>query len=363
MTEPTAPPMCPEEIVQIPSPPPIYYTASKQKRRKRNRPTISVGATNVLLKKSPEFEKWPINLSTSTLPTVAACGPNEKSVITAKVNNTPFRLLVDTGGFINILDYDTAMRLDLKVNKADISARSVAGQSLPIKGIVTIEIEIANKRLAPNAYLMKDAPFPLIIGVRCLKIFGKISIDYGKEKLEIDSESTNLGSQEKTPSQCFVQIAETICIPPNSEARIMGTIPLTLDKQALIEPKPNVSEKLDILIARVLVDTQESTVPLRILNPSKEPKTLYKHMRVTTVESFKELPPQPTAPLPKEDIQIFLGTFTWPENLTSEQLQQLQKLVIEYHSVFVKHDADLGCLEACPHEIELTGEPPPPARS
>ena len=303
---PTAPPMNMEESSDNTDPPPSYSAANVKKKRthrKKKSPAKQELVSNDSFLAPLQFEKWPINLSTSTLPTVAACGPNEKSVITAKVNKIPLRSLVDTGSYINILDNKTATQMGLKISKPNISARSVGGQSLPIKGMVTINIEIANKSYSQVAYVMEEAPFPLIIGVQCLKKLGKISIDYDKERMEFRGESTNLGSQDKADSQCFVQIAETICIPPNSEARIMGMIPPTKEKQALIEPKPDVSEKLDILIARVLVDTQESTVPLRILNPSKEPKTLYKHTRVATVEPFKELPPQPITQLPEADIQ------------------------------------------------------------
>ena len=53
--------------------------------------------------------------------------------------------------------------------------------------------------------------------------------------------------------------------------------------------------------------------------------------------------------------------FSWTDNLLNGQLQ-LHDLVVEFHSLFAKHDADLGCLEECPHKTELTSDPPPSAR-
>ena len=142
----------------------------------------------------------------------------------------------------------------------------------------------------------------------------------------------------------------------------MGRTTTHMTQPVLIEPTETATSTLDVLIARIIACPQEDTVPLRILNTTQEPKTLYKNTTIASVEKFEELPPRPCVPLPLEERQGFLEMFSWPEQLSDEQLQQLQDLVVDFHSVFSKHDSDLGCLEECPHKIELIGEPPAPSR-
>ena len=357
--QPSAPPMISETshscgTGEPDSPPPSYQDRRPRRMAvKRQRPAPHQATP-------PKFDKWPMELSEESLPTVAACGLNDNSVLVVKVNGKPTRALIDTGSYICLLGYDQAKELRLTMRPPQMSARSVGGQNLPILGVAEISLEIAGQRKQQEVYIMKSPPFPLIIGVDCMKKLGQVTIDYQNEAATINGVAAPLGETLKI--QGYVTVANNIQIPPRSEARVMGRISSTVTGQILIDPQEELAEKTPVLVARVIARPQNQEVPLRVLNPTKEPQTLYKDMTIASVQEFEELPPRPCQPLPKEDTTAFLNMFEWPTDLEETELFRLQALMIEYHEVFAKSDADLGCLTECPHRIELLDKPPTPAR-
>ena len=207
---------------------------------------------------------------------------------------------------------------------------------------------------------MKDPPVPLIIGVECMKKLGKVTLDYSKECAKINGIQTPLGEAIEPTRK--VTIAEKIQIPPRSEARVKGRVAATVTGPVLLDPNEDLAEKTKVLVARVIAIPINNEVPLRVINLTQEPQTLFPNMTVATIQDFEELPPRPCQPLPAEETEAFLGMFDWPSNLNEAELQALKNLIIEYHAAFAKSNTDLGCLKECPHQIELTGDPPPPAR-
>lgn len=157
-----------------------------------------------------------------------------------------------------------------------------------------------------------------------LKKLGKFSIDYTHGTAEIDG---------KTVARVFIDFSQ-----PRKHA-------------------------CDVLVARILANPHDQTIPLRLLNPTAELKTHFKDMTLGQAEPFDEVASAPRAPvLSPAEIQKFLDMFPWPSNLPDEQLQALQELIIEHHTVFAKHDTDLGKPNILPHRIELTGPPPRPVK-
>ena len=308
--------------------------------------------------RASSFERWPPEYTE----TVAACGADTKSVVKVEVNNVATKGLLDTGSAITILSQAFADKLRLEPDKTTIAANSISGQKLPIKGVVKASFRVAGTAVEHTAYVLPGSPFNVILGVDLLNAFGNISIDYSSGRAVINGRAETLHA-ERRKLQCLVKTTGPICLPPHSESRVPAKLTQPLTTPVLIDPLPRSETRTPILVARIITTPQDNTVPLRLINPSEAPKHIPPNTPLAQAEDFECIDPPPlAAPLPPELQKPFLNMFTWPENLSQEQLTQLQDLILTFHSVFSKHDLDLGCLDTLPQRIELTGPMPPPAR-
>ncbi|CAH3157892.1 unnamed protein product, partial [Porites lobata] len=61
----------------------------------------------------------------------------------------------------------------------------------------------------------------------------------------------------------------------------------------LVEPSPSFAKQHDLLLARVVAHPKNNTVPIRLVNPSPMPVTLYKNTSVGTLSELEESSPDP----------------------------------------------------------------------
>ena len=80
-----------------------------------------------------------------------------------------------------------------------------------------------------------------------------------------------------------VCMAESVSIPPRSEARVVGRVATTVTGPILIDPTEELAERTPVLVARVIAYPTDNQVPLRILNPTQQPQMLYKDMTIASV--------------------------------------------------------------------------------
>ena len=346
-----------------PSAPPLpaqlepFLQAREAPPLRRHRDRRKLHQTNKLGDRTSSFEVWPPELST-----IAASNANSKSILHILINEKPAEALFDTGSAITLISEEWVSKNALTVKKAKISAKSINNQSLPILGITDVQITLANKKIMQTVYVLRACPFDLVLGVDFMRQAGKISLDYAKGQVELNGERAALGQNEKS-NQCFVKVMETIHLPPYSESRLPAKLTKPISGAILMEPKDKDEIRNPILVARVIAIPHDDTVPLRVINTAAEPKTLYKNTTLAKAEPFEEIHfKSEETQLNAEEAKEFLDMFSWPENLEPHELIQLKELILNFHSIFSKHETDLGCLDIMPHEIELTGEMPKPAR-
>lgn len=87
-----------------------------------------------------------------------------------------------------------------------------------------------------------------------------------------------------------VALVETVFIPAESEIMVSGVLELMygvppgkLNGPGLLETKPGVPESRHVMVGLALVDTSRRTVPIRLLNGTSNPVTLYKGTHVGIV--------------------------------------------------------------------------------
>lgn len=83
-------------------------------------------------------------------------------------------------------------------------------------------------------------------------------------------------------------MGETLKIPPFSEVEVMAKVKGDIEEGTWLLEECT-SKSLPIRVARAVVNPMSSTVPIQLLNLSSATATVFKDMKVATVEK----PPRP----------------------------------------------------------------------
>ncbi|KAK3735800.1 hypothetical protein QZH41_007420 [Actinostola sp. cb2023] len=154
----------------------------------------------------------------------------------------------------------------------------------------------------------------------------------------------------------------------------------------VLEPTERLLKSNQLLLARTVVDTGNPTIPLRVLNPTDVPRTIYRNtvaavcepvsivnvknptLAVSRVaEGDTDGPPMATSePAVKDTIPSHLMDLTERSSrlLDEQQRSELTALLTEYRDVFTASPGDLGRTDLVRHNIN-TGDNRPikqPAR-
>lgn len=168
-----------------------------------------------------------------------------------------------------------------------------------------------------------------------------------------------------------ISLAEDIEIPPHCEFIAPAKVDNTLfkDEVGVIEPIQSIVEKYELLIPQTLI-TVDSEVAVRYMNLKGESIKLYKNTLIATVNCVDKL-------LEREVSDVFhtLNTLNpefkpqfpdhsqcivakLPNEVTLEQKQKLQNLIIEYQNGFSTTSTDMGLTNLVEHKINTENDPP-----
>ena len=130
----------------------------------------------------------------------------------------------------------------------------------------------------------------------------------------------------------------------------------------VVETSPSLAEWHDLLLAWVLAQPKDDMVPVRVINPSPAPVTLYQNTSVGTFSQLEDgvLEPascnrlatnKPRQTKQNSSEQLDLDTM----NLSSPQRKDLASLLDEFTDIFSSGPADLGRIGIVQHRID-TGD-------
>ena len=169
------------------------------------------------------------------------------------------------------------------------------------------------------------------------------------------------------PESTTVHAKATFILAPLSESVIPVYLKTCFPEGStgLIEPNSHLAERYHICGASQLASlSQENTFPIRVLNPTNKPVTIYRCSTMGTYApsggsmSVITTPddPQPTSTSPSstQTVPLDLSDTT----LTEAQQAQLQDLVAEYRDIFALSPEELGHTGLVRHRIE-TGDNQP----
>jgi len=243
------------------------------------------------------------------------------------------------------------------------------GGVIQSEGFVSLEIDIEGIKFN-HEFLIADVEAPLVIGWDFQKAFD-LTISMGTGAIHYRDRQFKCILESQLKSVFRVSLTKTVVIPPATEIVTKGLIEdgtpdynvgLTeLDENVFIE---------GLLVAKVLVDANQPTIPLRLINLSDHPIRLVRKRHIATCSPVALEKPNDTPafkvnkiskeqlssmPIPEHLENIYAESI---ENLDSDQQLQVKQLLTEYQHIFSKSKSDLGCTKLIQHRIN-TGLAPP----
>lgn len=138
----------------------------------------------------------------------------------------------------------------------------------------------------------------------------------------------------------------------------------------MIEPLNKFVQKHKILILKIITRVHRTEIPVRYLNMKDESVKLYENTKIATLQNVEvvEIPEDPIQTFALNSIHsndlpllpIYLKNILekLPNELTQEQRQKLESLLLEYQSSFSASSTDKGLTDLVEHKIN-TGHAPP----
>ncbi|KAJ8034222.1 hypothetical protein HOLleu_20966 [Holothuria leucospilota] len=283
------------------------------------------------------------------------------------------KFLVDTGANLTIVRpaiYDKLPepgRPELEPVSLEMAVAD--GRPLPFHGRAPFLLKIGELAVKHDVWVA-NIDIDGILGYEFLQKYN-CTLDAGRGKLTIGSQRQE---NKEQPSCCRIALRETIVVAADSEKMCTG---LLTDGEphrgtAVVEASEELVGRHGLLLAKVVVDTSKREIPLRIMNPSAMPVTLYKGTTVGTcepvivIEASQEnrvncISVGEEATVEKDSGGSENGVL--PEHmqnlakrscrdLDAGQRRKVMELLADFADVFAKTPDDLGRTNVAKHRIE-----------
>ena len=213
----------------------------------------------------------------------------------AKLGVVDINCLIDTGANSSILHprkyYAIPNALRPPLQQLENRIRLADGGTISPFGCVTLPITIPEVGTVYQSVIVAETEEPLVFGNDFLTATNCV-IDVANHSLQIAGKVIECCLESKLPYLFRIRLSEDITVPANSEMILPGYITadpdIDIPENLLIEPSEKVTRE-GILLARTLVKTDISVVPVRVMNPLAEPTKLYKKTILGKCSSINEV--------------------------------------------------------------------------
>ena len=283
------------------------------------------------------------------------------------VNNQPAQFVLDTGAAVTLLQrriWDQ-MKQSEAVLEPWTGQRLVGVEGTPLQvcGTVQVELKLGEEIFQTRVVVVDGLTVDVILGLDFLETHS-CTVDIGRKTLHFTNRGTSVilhGSQGRVAA-IGVTISKTLQVPAYSEMEVMAN---------MAQPKaPGTwimeGDATPVMVARSLLDSPNTQIPVRLMNPSDQPVTLYKGKRIATLEPVEETPGvaiagvQPKHPQVSEEKQETLWKLvdSVGESLSETNREELFCLLMEYADIFAHAEEDLGRMEKVQHQINTGSSAP-----
>ena len=211
--------------------------------------------------------------------------------LSARINNADFSLLLDTGAVVTLLHQDTWIRATSNTSQflrpwAVVNLISAGRTALTIHGCATVDLQLDNKVYSTEVVVVSPLTSEGILGLNFLHQQNAV-IDLASKTLHMreNGHLMKLGDMKEarnsTPEP-QVHAATTVEVP--SRTCLQTTATLTAAVEGIWEMEDATVKCRPYAVARSLVEPNGTEVPVRILNPTSEPITVYAGVLLGTLE-------------------------------------------------------------------------------
>ena len=304
--------------------------------------------------------------------------------IHGEVEGIDTEFLVDTGSTYTILDIgfykDMESQNSKPLEEVNLSLRSASGNLLKVYGQTVVNITMGNRSFETLVKVVDLGDRTTILGLDFMTTYNCI-LNMGQGFMKIGHK---VRLEQKNGAKCtYIKVAKEFCVPPNHEMIVQGTFDQgywnTNCEIGFVEPIEPVTTRTGLLIAKGVVNTRVSDIPVRVANFTDDQLFMNKGSKlallqpVTSLKKFKTDNLQSRV-LAKFDLDDFENKGELPEHLkpliesVSEKLKEsevlrFERLLHEYQDIFVGPDGKLGLTNLIEHSIDTGNHLPIKQRS
>eukprot|EP00745_Piridium_sociabile_P008697 TRINITY_DN158_c0_g1_i1.p1 TRINITY_DN158_c0_g1~~TRINITY_DN158_c0_g1_i1.p1 ORF type:complete len:1374 (-),score=188.80 TRINITY_DN158_c0_g1_i1:1054-5175(-) len=354
------------------------YRAEKRKREKKRKKGISTGQRNKEEKKVPDERKkgdrYVINVAGSP------------KCVTMRVGKEKYRALLDTGAEVTLMSEKAwqTFHPQLRMKKTPVELSSVSGESLNVKGKVSLEFSIGGKRIMHDFIVVKGMNRNFILGSDFMKE-NKVRIYFDLRKVRVwdvyvpYEEDIHIASlvrsrcnvvlKPQTAMQIEVKMKEGPYFSEERELEIVST------EKGFLEKEPGI-----MLANTVVRNNKKGRFSVLMLNTTNRTVRIHRGCIVGRVESYERADVFTASSLGDRQTENELGgkdaerrkagvnevkgqqggvkSSDVEIDAPQEHYPQVRALVQNYNHLFASSDLELGQTDTVECKID-TGEGKP----
>ena len=279
-------------------------------------------------------------------------------------------MLVDTGATDTILSSTLYHRIPgvkrPHLNTSISGVRNADGSELSTLGSGWVELRVGACISSLQVVFGNTGSMDGILGMDFL-LQHQANLDLKTKELNLNGERIKCTDGQGTSFCARVVVGETTRVPAGHEALISGHVKSNTDRTGfgLIEPAHNELTRKGILVARVLVGADDTTLPIRVYNPGHKEcvvkrGTLAGYITHVTAGDIEEKQTDSRVTGNMEEVPEHLKDLyeRAKQGVEETHHNDIAKLLCEYQDVFAKSDVDIGRTNKVRHGIN-TGDHPP----
>ena len=284
----------------------------------------------------------------------------------SKIADVDVMCLIDSGATLSVVHPSMVVRMQglhtLSIEEHVGNLRMADGNNIDIQGRVLLDLHLGGCHAIKHTFVIADVEAPLVLGTDFLETHHGI-IDIGDKTLTLNGFIFPCKLDDDFPNSIRVITTETQTVPPRSEMIIPGHIQDTPHfSTGLLIPTEQDLEEGILLVAKVVTNTVDKDIPIRVINLGDSPRVLHQGQVAAFCEVTSEVVPL-TNPELTEDVddrprlpdhleQLLRDSITELED--KSQLDAVRSLLMKYDYAFSAGKGDLGRTNIVKHKI-VTG--------